>query len=95
MNFVAAIVSGEGPVLVGGRVRDYGDLRNRGEGEEVGMVGLSKRKEHWERRGWCITEFHRLLGVMPLRYSYGKVVGDVGEQGVCSKGGKLVLCDQD
>lgn len=95
MNFVGAMVSGGGPVLVEGRVRDYGDLRNRGGGEEVWSVGLSKRKEHWERRGNCITEFHRLLGVMPLRYSYGKVVGGVGEQGVCSKGGKLVFCDQD
>ncbi|KAI0518876.1 hypothetical protein KFK09_006313 [Dendrobium nobile] len=96
MNFVAAMESGEGPLLVGGRVRDYGDPRNRGKGEtEIGRVGLSSRKEHWESRGNCITEFHRLLGVMPLRYSYGKVVGEIGEQGVCRKAGRLVLCDQD
>ncbi|XP_020580590.1 glycosyltransferase family protein 64 C3-like, partial [Phalaenopsis equestris] len=96
MNFVAAMESGEGPLLVGGRVRDYGDPRNRGKGEtEIGRVGLSSRKEHWGRRGSCITEFHRLLGVMPLRYSYGKVVGEIGEQGVCKKSGKLVFCDED
>jgi alpha-1,4-N-acetylglucosaminyltransferase EXTL3 len=29
-----------------------------------------------------------------LRYSYGKVVDSIGEQGLCRKGGKLVFCDQ-
>ena len=61
-------------------------------------VGLSSTGGvgHWEKRGECITEFHRLLGRMPLRYSYGKVVeAAVGEQGLCSKGGRLVRCDRD
>ena len=55
-------------------------------------VGLSStgRLGHWEKRGECITEFHRLLGRMPLRYSYGKVVeAAVGEQGLCSTGRRL------
>ncbi|KAG0468393.1 hypothetical protein HPP92_017721 [Vanilla planifolia] len=97
MNFVAAMETEEGPLLVGGRVRDYGDPRNRGGGgEEPGIaVGLSARKEHWERRGRCITEFHRLLGVMPLRYSYGMFVGEIRDQGVCRKGDKVLFCDQD
>jgi len=83
-----------GPVLVGAkRVRDYGDARNEEKG--VSVVGLSSRKgEHRKRRGWCIREFHRLLGTMPLRYSYGKVVDSVGEQALCFKGRKLVYCDQ-
>ncbi|KAG0466750.1 hypothetical protein HPP92_018330 [Vanilla planifolia] len=34
MNFVAAMETEEGPLLVGGRVRDYGDPRNRGGGGE-------------------------------------------------------------
>ncbi|XP_062191947.1 glycosyltransferase family protein 64 C3-like [Phragmites australis] len=104
MNFVAAEETGEGPVLVeAGSVRDWGDPRNdanagAGEGGAMKDVGLSSRggTGHWEKRGECITAFHRLLGRMPLRYSYGKVVeAAVGEQGLCSKGGRLVRCDQE
>lgn len=107
MNFVAAEASGEGPVLVeAGSIRDWGDPRNdanAGTGVEGGdaamkAVGLSSRGGvgHWEKRGECITQFHRLLGRMPLRYSYGKVVeAAVAEQGLCSKGGRLVRCDQE
>ncbi|XXG57955.1 hypothetical protein AAC387_Pa04g0392 [Persea americana] len=92
------------------KVRDWGDLRNDdddddddknsssggggGESEKVGSVGISKRVGHMERRGGCIREFHRVLGRMPLRYSYGKVIEEVGEQGFCEKVGKLVLCDE-
>lgn len=104
MNFVAAMEGGEGPVLVQGKVRDWGDPRNNGtlptsisgeieDQEEIRRVGLSIRRDHWKRRGECIREFHRMLGVMPLRYSYGKVVEGAGEQGLCNKGGKLVYCD--
>jgi alpha-1,4-N-acetylglucosaminyltransferase EXTL2 len=104
MNFVAAEASGAGPVLVeAGGVRDWGDPRNDagGGGERRGGVrdvGLSATGGlgHWEKRGRCITEFHRLLGRMPLRYSYGKVVeATAGEQGLCSKGGRLVRCDHE
>uniref|UniRef100_A0ACD5YBA8 Uncharacterized protein n=1 Tax=Avena sativa TaxID=4498 RepID=A0ACD5YBA8_AVESA len=107
MNFVAAEESGEGPVLVeAGSVRDWGDPRNDAnanasageEGTGMKAVGLSSRGGvgHWEKRGECITEFHRLLGRMPLRYSYGKLVeASVGEQGLCSKGGRLVRCDRE
>uniref|UniRef100_A0ACD5ZWJ6 Uncharacterized protein n=1 Tax=Avena sativa TaxID=4498 RepID=A0ACD5ZWJ6_AVESA len=69
-----------------------------GTGAEMKAVGLSSRGGvgHWEKRGECITEFHRLLGRMPLRYSYGKLVeASVGEQGLCSKGGRLVRCDRE
>jgi len=105
MNFVAAEASGAGPVLVeaDGGVRDWGDPRNdasAGEGQRGGVrdVGLSATGGlgHWEKRGRCITEFHRLLGRMPLRYSYGKAVqATAGEQGLCSKGGRLVRCDHE
>ncbi|KAL2490108.1 Glycosyltransferase family protein 64 C3 [Forsythia ovata] len=96
MNFVVAENVNKGPLLVEakGGVRDYGDARND---DELGLskVGLSSRRgEHRKRRGECITEFHRLLGRMPLKYSYGMVVDSVGEQGLCEKGGKLVPCDQ-
>lgn len=105
MNFVVADQVNAGPILVGAeRARDWGDARNdkdddengrRGLMGEVAQVGLSSRKgEHRKRRGECIREFHRALGKMPLRYSYGKVVDSVGEQGLCQKGGKLVFCDQ-
>ncbi|CAL0323214.1 unnamed protein product [Lupinus luteus] len=99
MNFVVADEINLGPLMVGvNRVRDYGDSRNEDEDEnenDVSGVGLSSRKgEHRKRRGWCIREFHRVLGRMPLRYSYGKIVDSVGEQGLCRKGGKLVFCDQ-
>ncbi|GKB32531.1 glycosyltransferase family protein 64 C3 [Tanacetum coccineum] len=95
MNFVVANETNVGPVLVGGnRVRDWGDARNDGGGV-VGAVGLSSRKkDHRKRRGECIQEFHRVFGKMPLRYSYGKVVDSVGEQGLCKKRGKLVFCDR-
>jgi alpha-1,4-N-acetylglucosaminyltransferase EXTL2 len=104
MNFVAAEASGEGPVLVeAGSVRDWGDPRNdanagAGAAAEMKAVGLSSTGGvgHLEKRGECITEFHRLLGRMPLRYSYGKLVeAAVGEQGLCSKGGRLVRCDRE
>ncbi|KAL3497349.1 hypothetical protein ACH5RR_040081 [Cinchona calisaya] len=97
MNFLVADKVNAGPVLVGAeRVRDWGDARNEGEvGKEEREVGLSSRRgDHRKRRGECIREFHRILGRMPLRYSYGKVVNSVGEQGLCEKGGKLVFCDQ-
>ncbi|KAL6646171.1 hypothetical protein ACP70R_017779 [Stipagrostis hirtigluma subsp. patula] len=104
MNFVAAEEAGAGPVFAeAGSVRDWGDPRNDanagdGEGGAMRDVGLSSTggTSHWEKRGECITEFHRLLGSMPLRYSHGKVVeAAVGEQGLCSKGGRLVRCDQE
>ncbi|KAL1834738.1 hypothetical protein ACET3Z_004389 [Daucus carota] len=93
MNFVAA-EEGEGVMVVEAeRIRDYGDSRNEGR-SGVESAGLSSRKkDHRKRRGECITEFHRVLGRMPLKYAYGKVVRGVGEQGLCEKGGKLVLCD--
>ncbi|KAF6167310.1 hypothetical protein GIB67_043171 [Kingdonia uniflora] len=97
MNFVVAEESSLGPVLVEARrLRDHGDTRNEERSEErVKEVGLSSRKgEHLKRRGECIREFHKVLGRMPLKYSYGKVVNSVGEQGLCRKGGKLVLCDE-
>ncbi|XP_073010569.1 glycosyltransferase family protein 64 C3 [Typha latifolia] len=107
MNFVAARATGVGPVMVAAEgVRDYGDPRNsvkdgaanlKAREEEIRRVGLSSRggDGHWRKRGECIREFHRMLGMMPLRYSYGKVVEGVREQGLCSNGeGKLVLCDQ-
>lgn len=104
MNFVVADETNTGPIMVGAeRVRDWGDPRNDGHGEDSGRklrsrisaVGLSSRgMEHRKRRGQCIREFHRVLGRMPLKYSYGKVVNAVGEQGLCKKGGKLVFCDQ-
>lgn len=115
MNFVVAMETGSGPLLVGGRhVRDQGDVRNeegggkrkkgrRGDGGAtgvknkpltgIGAVGLSAKGNHRKRRGDCIREFHRTLGVMPLRYSFGKVVKGVGEQALCKKAGKLVPCD--
>lgn len=105
MNFVVADRTNVGPILVGAeRVRDYGDARNdEGVGEKkkkekekgVKDVGLSSRRgEHRKRRGRCIGEFHRVLGKMPLRFSFGKLVNSVSEQGLCQKGGKLVHCDQ-
>lgn len=109
MNFVVAEETGAGPVQVGAKwARDWGDARNEdgdgdgdGDGRRrlsgvVAQVGLSSRRaEHRKRRGVCIREFHRVLGKMPLRYSYGKVVNSVREQGLCRKGGKLVFCDQN
>ncbi|KAF3446475.1 hypothetical protein FNV43_RR11654 [Rhamnella rubrinervis] len=106
MNFVVAEQVNAGPILVGAeRVRDWGDARNEkdedGDGRRrlmggvVAQVGLSSRiSEHRKRRGQCIRDFHRVLGRMPLRYSYGKVVNSVGEQGLCLKRGKLVFCDE-
>lgn len=103
MNYVVADEVSAGPILVGAeRARDWGDARNEGQGlveeerKKVKEVGLSSRKgAHRKRRGECIREFHRILGRMPLRYSYGKVVNSVGEQGLCEKGGKLVRCDKE
>ncbi|GAB2226395.1 hypothetical protein Droror1_Dr00022199 [Drosera rotundifolia] len=99
MNFVVADKGNVGPVMVvAENVRDWGDPRNEGEAavavQGEGLSGVRRgRGEHRKRRGECITEFHRILGRMPLRYSYGKVVDGVGEQGLCEKAGKLVLCD--
>lgn len=95
MNFVVAEEVKKGPILVGAKkVRDWGDARNEGGETKEREVGLSSRKgEHRKRRGECIAEFHRLLGKMPLKYSYGKVMDSIGEQGLCEKGGKLVYCD--
>ncbi|WCJ32151.1 Nucleotide-diphospho-sugar transferases superfamily protein [Euphorbia peplus] len=103
MNCVVADKENIGPILVGAtRVRDWGDARNDADDRRIGLKGngvkaggLSfRRSEHRKRRGDCIKEFHKILGRMPLRYSYENVVNSVGEQGLCMKGGKLVLCDK-
>lgn len=98
MNFVVADVVNVGPILVGAeKVRDWGDARNDDGvlGSGLKDVGLSSRRlKHRKRRGECITMFHKVLGKVPLRYSYGKLVDSIGEQGLCNKGGKLVPCDQ-
>ncbi|XP_041022477.1 glycosyltransferase family protein 64 C3 [Juglans microcarpa x Juglans regia] len=103
MNFVVAEETNAGPILVRAeKARDYGDPRNDGRDkrrgsmdEEVKEVGLSSRRgAHRKRRGECIREFHKVMGRVPLRYGYGKVVNSVGEQGLCEKGGQLVFCDQ-
>ncbi|XVF31239.1 hypothetical protein REPUB_Repub16aG0128300 [Reevesia pubescens] len=104
MNFVVAEETNAGPLMVEAvRVRDWGDPRNEeGDTEDddgvrvrlVREVGLSSRRvEHWKKRGDCITEFHKVFGKMPLRYSYAKLVSSVGEQGLCKKGANLVLCN--
>eukprot|EP01018_Ginkgo_biloba_P010720 Gb_14383 [translate_table: standard] len=94
MNFVVANRTGVGPVLVEGTPRDWGDTRNSGGGQVVD-VALSNREDHRKDRGACITEFHRLWGRMPLRYSYGIVAQTVREQALCDKSGVLVPCDQE
>lgn len=94
MNFIVAESTGAGPILVGGKkVRDWGDARNEG-GERMREVGLSTREGHRKMRGDCIRMFHKVFDKMPLKYSYGKMVAEVGEQGLCEKGGKLVFCDE-
>ncbi|KAL9227184.1 hypothetical protein vseg_002908 [Gypsophila vaccaria] len=102
MNFVVADVVNCGPILVGAeRVRDWGDARNevremrRATEVDAGLSGVKRGLgEHRKRRGDCIREFHKILGRMPLRYSYGKMVNSISEQGLCEKSGKLVPCDQ-
>ncbi|KAA8526127.1 hypothetical protein F0562_007773 [Nyssa sinensis] len=81
MNFVVADEANAGPILVEAeQARDWGDARNEERREVVGKervreVGLSSRRgDHRKRRGECIREFHRILGRMPLRYSYGKLL---------------------
>lgn len=94
MNFLVAEEAKVGPILVGAKTaRDWGDARNEvGEEREAGLS--HRRRDHRKRRGECIREFHRILEKMPLKYSYGKVVNSVGEQGLCEKRGKLVFCDE-
>lgn len=94
MNFLVAEEAKAGPILVGAKTaRDWGDARNEvGEEREAGLS--HRRRDHRKRRGECIREFHRILEKMPLKYSYGKVVNSVGEQGLCEKRGKLVFCDE-
>ncbi|KAK9699645.1 hypothetical protein RND81_08G186900 [Saponaria officinalis] len=102
MNFVVADVVNQGPILVGAeRVRDWGDARNevaekkRVTQVDAGLSGVKRgRGEHRKRRGNCIREFHKILGRMPLRYNFGKIVNSVSEQGLCEKSGKLVPCDR-
>lgn len=94
MNFLVADRTGAGPLLVQGNPRDWGDTRNSGGGGVVDAA-LSNREDHRKFRGGCITEFHRLWGRMPLRYSYGVVGSKVHEQALCDKFGVLVPCDQE
>ncbi|MQM21034.1 hypothetical protein Taro_054064 [Colocasia esculenta] len=94
-------VRNEGAAGVAGKGRGGGRGGSVGGAKEVGFralsgveaVGLSAKGDHRKRRGDCIREFHRTLGVMPLRYNFGKVVDGVGKQGLCEKAGKLVPCD--
>ncbi|KAF3787245.1 Glycosyltransferase family protein 64 C3 [Nymphaea thermarum] len=105
MNFAVAARVAAGPILVEGKARDYGDSRNWGKKQKGGgngggggidraEGGLSWRGNHRRDRGDCITEFHKAWGRMPLRYSYGRVVDGIEEQGLCKKGKKLVPCDE-
>jgi alpha-1,4-N-acetylglucosaminyltransferase EXTL3 len=95
MNFLVANTSNRGPLLVKGKLRDYGDTRNsvHSDTNQVSTSALSAKRQHRKRRGTCITDFHRLWGAMPLRYSYGMAVNAVQEQAFCEKHGVLVLCN--
>eukprot|EP00897_Mesotaenium_endlicherianum_P006376 jgi/Mesen1/5767/ME000292S04847 len=85
MNFVVTHHSGQGPQLVAGSPRDWGDTRN--SDDELSSIGLSARSDHKKDRGACITAFQRLWGGLQLRYSYGKAGEDVSEQVFCDKFG--------
>ncbi|KAH7283108.1 hypothetical protein KP509_35G060900 [Ceratopteris richardii] len=91
MNFVVANATDQGPLLVSGNPRDWGDTRN--SDSDFSVSGLSAKKEHRKKRGDCITVFHQLWEGMPLRYSYGKVVNNVEEQVLCQKNDTLVRCN--
>lgn len=92
MNFVVTAHSGQGPLLVEGNPRDWGDTRNSDDG--MAAIGLSARPDHRKDRGACIAAFQRLWGALELRYSYSKAVPDVGEQVLCDKFGEMIHCDR-
>lgn len=90
MNFVVANRTNQGPVLVNGKPRDWGDTRN--SVADLSSSALSAKKQHRKNRGDCITVFHRLWDGMPLRYSYGKAINGVEEQVLCEKHGVILPC---
>jgi alpha-1,4-N-acetylglucosaminyltransferase EXTL3 len=78
LTIIIIFFSGLGPLLVDGKPRDWGDMRN--SNEEITSMGLSTRVDHRKDRGECIAEFHRVWNGMELRFSYAKAVPDVEEQ---------------
>lgn len=91
MNFIVANSTNQGPLLVNGKPRDWGDTRN--SIGDLSSSALSAKKQHRKNRGDCITVFHRLWEGMPLRYSYGKAINGVEEQVFCEKHGALLSCN--
>ncbi|MCO5594666.1 hypothetical protein L7F22_048699 [Adiantum nelumboides] len=91
MNFVVANLTNQGPLLVNGKPRDWGDTRN--SMNDLSSSALSAKKQHRKNRGDCITVFHQLWEGMPLRYSFGKAVNSVEEQVFCEKHGSLLPCN--
>ncbi|MCO5595058.1 hypothetical protein L7F22_049095 [Adiantum nelumboides] len=91
MNFVVANLTNQGPLLVNGKPRDWGDTRN--SMNDLSSSALSAKKQHRKNRGDCITVFHQLWEGMPLRYSFGKAVNSVEEQVLCEKHGSLLPCN--
>lgn len=57
LNFIAASLSGSGPLLVRGRYQ-YVDISP--------SVGISKDPRHMETRSTCVNHFVKTMGCMPL-----------------------------
>ncbi|KAL2644519.1 hypothetical protein R1flu_012106 [Riccia fluitans] len=93
MNFVVSSHSGKGPLLVEGKPRDWGDMRNTEE-EDLSKSALSGRTGHRKNRGDCISAFQKFWNGMQLKFSYTKAVPELEEQVYCEKFGYLIDCDK-
>ncbi|KAL3697705.1 hypothetical protein R1sor_011781 [Riccia sorocarpa] len=93
MNFLVSSHSGKGPLLVEGKPRDWGDMRNMDQ-DDLSDSALSARVGHRKNRGDCITAFQRFWNGMHLKFSYTKAVPKLEEQVYCEKFGYLIDCDK-
>ncbi|CEJ89792.1 hypothetical protein VHEMI05617 [[Torrubiella] hemipterigena] len=64
LNFIAAHVSGSGPLLVRGR-QQYVDISP--------SVGISKDPRHMAKRHACVNHFVKTMGCMPLIEVEGRI----------------------
>ncbi|KAK4207012.1 glycosyl transferase family 64 domain-containing protein [Rhypophila decipiens] len=70
MNFLASMITCDGPLHVNGQ-KKYVFLESKTNGTEAG--GISKKPNHWGNRGRCMAHFEETIGFFPLVEQTGSI----------------------
>ncbi|KAM7205941.1 Glycosyl transferase family 64 domain containing protein [Rhypophila sp. PSN 637] len=70
MNFLASMITCDGPLHVNGE-KKYVFLESKTNNSEAG--GISKKPNHWANRGRCMAHFEETIGFFPLVEQTGSI----------------------